>query len=138
MPCKHIYGTAFPANRERHLGRHLPANSCQIRECVFDEVGVLGIQQPIEGFAVPVDLDAQAGTERLQNAFDRSNWHAIALAAFDAADGRLRGPGGSGEISLTPTAPSTQTSNGASNPHEIHRRSLENLHAPAIGSPPTP
>ena len=87
---------------------------------------MLGIQQPIEGFAVPVDLDAQAGTERLQNAFDRSNWHAIALAAFDAADGRLRGPGGSGEISLTPTAPSTQTSNGASNPHEIHRRSLEN------------
>jgi len=101
-------------------------------ERFFDQVRVLRIEQPIQRFPVPIDGNAEARTECLEDAVERSRWDAITLSTFDAADRRLRGPGGVGEVSLAPAATPTKRANGASNPHEIHGRSLEVLDARPI------
>jgi hypothetical protein len=83
-------------------------------------MGMVRVQQPIEGLAIPVEPELNAGAKPFGHTLERQVRGAAPAPALDAADdgtGDARDPS---KIGLPPVAPSPQGANGSAKSNEVH------------------
>lgn len=63
MPCEHVDRTALAVNGERDFGHALPSEIPEPPNDLLDKAGVIGIEQPIDGFTVEVETNGHASAK---------------------------------------------------------------------------
>ena len=84
MPGENVDGTAFASDSEGHLGRHLPTRRSQVTDNLLHEPRVVGVEETVQGFAVPIEPNWQPRAKRLCHGIELVHGASAAEAAFDA------------------------------------------------------
>jgi hypothetical protein len=84
MPGKDVNRATLAEVVERHLDGDLPAKRHQQPNRSLNEGGMSGIEEAIEGLAVPSNADLEIGTQRGTQGFDVTEGCPDELAALEA------------------------------------------------------
>lgn len=109
MEGEDIDRPALPMNVEGHLRGDFPGRIAQEPQDRVGEIGMRGIEEPIERLAVPQDPHVQGGTQSARDADERPYSDRLGATAFDPRDGRSRQADHPGE-SLLGQPPATAQS----------------------------
>jgi len=112
---------AFASDRERDLGRDLPAEGCEPPHDRLHERGVRLVQQSVERLAVPEQPAVEPCAECIDERAEHPDRQPICPASFDAGDGRPGDARVPREVDLSPPASPPQCPNRESEPNCIHR-----------------
>jgi hypothetical protein len=112
---------AFASDVERDFDRGQPSGRGQDPNRRLDERGVAGVEESIQGFALPEQPDNQPGVEALSDPIEKPERDAVRPATFDSRDDRPRHTDEIGEILLAPLPPKTQCPDRQPDPDDIHR-----------------
>lgn len=119
MPSEDVDGAAFAGDRERDLGRDLPAPTSQKSHDLFDQSRMVRVEQTIQGFAVPVEPDLETSAKRLGNPVESSDGHSIAAARFRAGHSRRRDVSLCREVDLTPAMATSKGTHRATQTNHV-------------------
>ena len=86
MPRDEIDRSSFPADPERDLRGNLPTREAKGCRDEFDESSVGGIDQAVEGFAVPAEAKIGSGSKRAGNSIHLRQRDVACLPCLDAHD----------------------------------------------------
>lgn len=115
MPGEDVDRAVLPVDREADLRDRLPTRLAKQPEDELDEGGMVGIEEPIGGLAVPVHAHPEPRPERLQDPLQCPNRETPGAASFDSSDERLRDGSPFGEVPLAPSATEAERSDNSTN-----------------------
>lgn len=121
MPGEKVHRSPLPADPEGDLCSNLPARGTKERRDEFDELRVIGIEQAVEGFAVPAQAEIGPGPEHACEALHLRERDVPGLTRLDANHDRSTDPRRDRQIVLTQAAATPKRTNPASEPDEVHR-----------------
>jgi hypothetical protein len=121
VPGKEIDRSSLTAYPEPDLGRDLPSRGTKDCRDDFDESSVVGIDQAVEGFAIPAEAEVGPGAKRACNSIGLGQGDVPRLPCLDADDNRSADTRRIGQVLLTPAPSMSERPNSTSEPDEVHR-----------------
>lgn len=105
---------------ERHLNSDVPAEASEPAGHLLHEKGMVGVQQPVESFAVPAQAQIDAGAQCAGDRLEGTQRELVEVTSFNAGNGAPRQPGGDADIDLSPAAATAECAYRASDADRIH------------------
>ncbi|HET7027209.1 MAG TPA: hypothetical protein VFI28_05925 [Candidatus Limnocylindrales bacterium] len=122
MNGQDVHRPSLASQVERDLDFGLPAVSVQdANECVGGR-GMRGIQQAVEGLAVPAQADVKPSLEGFGQPLEVGHRHTAEKAAFGPRDQTPRHAGMVGEVLLAPPEPDPKSADLLTESHHVHSR----------------
>jgi hypothetical protein len=120
VPRQNVDRAALAQDRERHLDRDIPASFAEQYHRRVDESGVRLIEQPIEAFAAPAQLQIEARTQCTCDSAQDPERNDRNLAALDLRNHPSRYVGQTSEILLSEAASNAKRPKTSAE-NDIHR-----------------
>jgi len=86
MPGQDVDRSTLAGRVERHFGQHVPTRTAQEHGDLLDDVGVIGIKEPIGGFPLPIDPDDHSRVEHGNDAIQGVDAEPTRPTALNTSD----------------------------------------------------
>jgi len=121
VPCENVDRPSLASDGKGHLDRDQPACPIKATDRRIDESRVIGVQQPIEPFALPWQPDLKSCTQRRGQALQDANADPIELPQLGAGYLALRHCCPIGDVLLAQAAAATKGLEASAEADRIHR-----------------
>jgi lipooligosaccharide transport system ATP-binding protein len=130
MGGENVDGPAFSPDVERDFRIRPPRVRSKALYEQIDDRRVLGVEEPVEAFAVPSQTRVEAVAERFRDLLEMGERDLARATSFHSRHGPARHAGASRKILLPPPAPDAKRANLQAEPNAVHLRNDVAGHSP--------